>query len=268
MLVSCLGEKMGESTNLVGQVFDRLQVLSRNSVDAKCHCSCGNIVTVKIHALKSGHVRSCGCLSGEKHGLSSHRLYNTYRNMVARCTNPLDKSYPNYGGRGIKVLFTSVQDFIDKMYPSYVEGYTLDRVDVNGHYEESNCRWASVLEQHNNRRDNIYITVNGTSISLANAARLYNIKIASLRSRYLVDGDNFESLFRPIKGRVLYDELTKEPIKYDEPIVNTPRKLTTPNGVLTLKEVSKLYGITESTIHKRFLKYGDNFDSVTAPTKR
>ena len=203
--------------NEIGNKYGKLTVLSRaDSLNGramwKCLCECGTETNVRGTHLRQGNIKSCGCLVSTINGLSNHRLYNTYTHMVDRCTNTSNKDYPYYGGKGIKVLFTSLIDFIDKMYPSYVEGYTIDRIDSNKDYEYSNCRWASSIEQNSNKSNNKYITIGNSRLTVAEASRRFNIKQRTLNARYIVSGDNFKELFRPVNGRVLYDPITLEPI--------------------------------------------------------
>ena len=254
-----------------GNKYGKLLVISEASRDNtnmirwNCLCDCGNTTVTRGTSLRNGHTKSCGCIAGEKHGLTNHRLYSTYRGMISRCNNPKDRSYDNYGGRGIRVLFSSLEDFINKMDTSYKEGLTLDRLDNDGHYEISNCRWATDIEQHNNRSDNTYATIKGEKVTLADAARLYNLNVESLRSRYRVCGDNFAELFRPIRGRVLYDEATKDPVQnYTQ---SSRPSVSIKGDILSLPQVSKIYGIHESTLYKRYHKYGDDINQLLQPLK-
>ena len=126
---------------------------------------CGEEFEAQSASIKSGHTTSCGCQSkkyNNPHGLRSHRLYTTWRDMKNRCYNEKNKDYRNYGGRGIKVCerWLDVKNFIDDMYPDYKEGLSLDRVDVNGNYEPNNCRWTTDEVQSRNTRD---ICKNNTS---------------------------------------------------------------------------------------------------------
>ena len=120
-------------------------------------CKCGNTFKSMTHHIKSGRTKSCGCYKAEiktKHGLTYHRLYKTWKSMMQRCNNQGIATYKNYGGRGITVCdeWLDVRNFINDMYPSFKEGLTLDRIDVNGNYEPSNCRWADSFVQLRNTR--------------------------------------------------------------------------------------------------------------------
>ena len=86
------------------------------------------------------------------HGLSQHRLYGTWKQMKARCTNQKHNKYNLYGGRGIKICesWFNVENFINDMFPSFQEGLTLDRINPNGNYEPNNCRWATQTMQTRN----------------------------------------------------------------------------------------------------------------------
>ena len=117
---------------------------------------CGKEFEARTTHIKSGNTKSCGCLSGEKHGLTSHKFYNTWKHMVDRCTNPKIKAYKYYGGRGITVCeeWLDIKNFVDwaeRTYPN-IEGVSLDRIDADGNYEPNNCRWADASTQALNKR--------------------------------------------------------------------------------------------------------------------
>lgn len=123
--------------------------------------------------------------------------YNSYRCMHSRCYREKDQSYKYYGGRGIKVCdeWFNIENFekwVNK-HP-YFEGATLDRINTDGDYSPDNCRWATMREQDNNRRNTIIITWNGETHSLSEWSSIIGINKSTLRNRYW-RGDRGDKLF-------------------------------------------------------------------------
>lgn len=150
-------------TDLTGNVYERLSVLGYSpSVKHQLSrwvvlCKCGEKFTVYGMSLVSGKTKSCGCLQKEKaqkHGNSKHPLYKTWVSINYRCNSSNCKDYPNYGGRGIKNLFNSFEDFCESMGARPC-GYTIERLDVNDHYSPDNCTWIPNKQQVQNRRCSI-----------------------------------------------------------------------------------------------------------------
>lgn len=158
----------GRFNDLTGKKFGRLTVIKYLGASKwLCICECGNEKAISQDCLVRRGTKSCGCLQreaaarvGTRHGGSKTRLYRVWQSMKTRCTHPSHRSYKNYGGRGIKVCDEWL-DFAEFEKWALSSGYmpdapkgvcTLDRIDVDGNYEPSNCRWVSVKEQNLNKR--------------------------------------------------------------------------------------------------------------------
>ena len=124
-------------------------------------CYCGTEFESRTQHIKSGAIKSCGCYNKQvvkerfsTHGLTKHRLYSTWSNMLKRCNNENYIRYKDHGGRGIKVCdeWLDINKFIEDMYPTFKEGLTLDRIDNNLGYSKENCRWTTHSVQNSNTR--------------------------------------------------------------------------------------------------------------------
>lgn len=174
---------MKKAFDLAGQRFGRLVVEKRDYAYKKaafwiCRCDCGNHTTVQSCHLRSGATQSCGCHKKESgrdrrtvHGFSYSKLYRIWGSMKERCINPNSKPYKDYGGRGITICdewLDSFEAFRDwAMANGYRDDLTIDRIDVNGNYEPSNCQWATQKEQQNNKRNNHLLSYNGKTQTIS-----------------------------------------------------------------------------------------------------
>jgi hypothetical protein len=156
---------------LTGKKFGRWNVLNdsgkrkSNQIMWTCVCECGTIKEVYGSHLKKGQSKSCGCLRKElqierqtKHGKCFTLAYKSWASMKQRCLNTNAPKYPIYGGRGIMICerWMMFENFLADM-GERPEGMTLDRIDNEGHYEPSNCRWADIETQNNNKVRNQYM---------------------------------------------------------------------------------------------------------------
>ena len=145
---------------MIGREFGRWTVLEKKIKGRrtyfKCQCECGTIKTVEAGSLRSGGSQSCGCLAKElktKHGMSGNTTYNSWHHMLQRCNNKNNDSYKDYGGRGITVCrqWAKFESFFEDMGLKPAN-HSIDRIDNNGNYEPSNCKWSSHKEQRANTR--------------------------------------------------------------------------------------------------------------------
>lgn len=184
------------------------------SVLWECKCDCGNIKNVVARYIKSGHTKSCGCnqhpigISRNKiHGLSNTRLYSIYTGMISRCSDGNANNKKRYYDRGIRVCDewsgeNGLQNFVEWAFQNgYEDGLTIDRIDVNGNYEPSNCRWATFKEQCNNRTTSRYITCDGVTKTMAEWADSLGLKHNTLYNRLKAGWSVEDALFKPVRGR-------------------------------------------------------------------
>lgn len=188
--------------DISGQVFGRLTVIKFAYRHNNGHsvwllkCECGKEIEVLDNSFKTGRTQSCGCLHKEvitKHGMSEKvkeaskeeiGTYKSWKSMVARCNNITDKNYHNYGGRGITVdkEWLEFKNFLQDMGVRGVNE-TIERVDVNLGYNIDNCIWLDKKLQQQNKRDTIWIEVEGEKLCLAEACRRYNKSYGKVMAR-------------------------------------------------------------------------------------
>jgi hypothetical protein len=177
-----------------------------------CKCECGNESIVERNHLLDGHTTSCGCFMRELneklsrvratvHGLSGTPEYAVFSGLKSRCQNPKDPNYMDYGGRGIKTEWNSVEEFLSDMGPRPFPAATLDRKDGNGNYSKDNCRWATQLQQQNNRRNNVFYDLNGDRKTLAEWCRELGLNRNRVEGR-LRKGLEFERIATELREEV------------------------------------------------------------------
>ncbi len=184
--------------DLVGQKFGRLIVISRTDQDRwgkyrwLCQCSCGGEAITTSYCLKTGHTKSCGCLVKEgsniRHGHLKKRktspTYTAWAHIIQRCTNPKNKNYKYYGGRGIKVCqrWMKFENFLRDMGEKPAETQ-IDRTDNNKGYFADNCSWATRKQQCRNRRSNHLETYQGKTKTMIEWAEETGILYDTIRFR-------------------------------------------------------------------------------------
>lgn len=198
---------MPKLQDLTGLKFNKLTVIeldiATSTVKHKkwiCKCDCGNLTSVFGTNLKQGTTTSCGCQSSRNnarklikvnttHGLSRSKIYHIYHTMKNRCYKKSSKAYSDYGGRGIAICdkwLDSFEVFNNwAVSNGYEVGLTLERIDVNGNYEPSNCKWITQSEQSDNKRTTLYATINGETKTLKEWSAISGVKYNTLRARYV-----------------------------------------------------------------------------------
>lgn len=219
---------MAKFQDLTGQRFGRLTVIERAEngrcggkavTKWLCRCECGTEKIIEGHSLKRGRTKSCGCLNDEKreknlkpdagktHGMSGTRLYKCWRGMLDRCYGN-DAEHDSYKRRGISVCDewrNGFEAFCEwAMMNGYDDSLTLDRIDNNGNYEPSNCRWATVEQQMNNMSTNHRVTCRGETYTIAEWSKISGINASTIWIRLEKGVDAETAIFSPShKGKRL-----------------------------------------------------------------
>lgn len=187
--------------DITGQRFNSLTVTSfaycdeRGEAHWNCICDCGKQTTTTGHRLRSGKTKSCGCLQSrirkegihKSHGMTSTKLYVIWSNMKARCYNPKNTMYKNYGGRGISVCDewkNSFEDFSEwALKNGYVEGLSIERINVDDGYNPNNCTWITLKEQSLNQRRSHRLTAFGRTQTIKEWSEESGIKYDTIERR-------------------------------------------------------------------------------------
>lgn len=189
---------------LAGKRFGRATVIKQagrtkaSKVLWECRCKCGKVFITVASQLKSGHTKSCGCFKNENtsriktthgHAAKKTRTYTVWKNMNVRCLCPSQEAYKDYGLRGIKVCKrwrfgtkNAFANFLADMGEAK-KGLTIDRINNDGSYTKSNCRWVTPSENCNNKRNNRRFTMNGKTKTITQWARERGIKPSVVRER-------------------------------------------------------------------------------------
>lgn len=208
-----IGEHYGSLT-VIGIKYD----YKRKENLAVCQCECGNKTEARFDKLRTGKKKSCGCKNGIFHSQEedlnkrarqyiqfciweynkskeskyhrlireNRKLYYVWQGMLQRCTRPTHHKYPNYGGRGITVC-TEWQTF-EGFYKwavnnGYADNLSIDRIDTNGNYEPSNCRWTDQKAQQNNKRNNFFVNIDGEIYSASQWATYLGVTSETIKER-------------------------------------------------------------------------------------
>ena len=184
------GDRFGTLT-LVKELPRRVTPSGQSKRILKLRCDCGGIVVTQLQAVMTGHTQSCGCfkskaiiksnkITKKTHGLSKNPLYSHYCDMISRCYDISNSRYEDWGGRGIKVSNRwlgedGIKNFVKDMYPSYKEGLSIDRIDNEGNYSPSNCRWATLKVQARNTRRTKWIKWKNKDMKFIEACEKYGV---------------------------------------------------------------------------------------------
>lgn len=184
--------------DLKGKKYGRLLAISFNKLNHSgnsmwlCKCDCKNEKIVCGSKLLNGHTKSCGCLRSSRNGLSNTRIYHIWRLMISRCEDYKSDSYYWYGFKGIAVC-DEWHDF-DRFYQwallsGYKDNLSIDRIDSNGNYEPSNCRWISQKEQCNNVSSNHILTHQNKQYTISQFAELLGFNYWTIINRLRLGWD-------------------------------------------------------------------------------
>jgi len=270
-----------QKENLIGNKYGRWTVLDwigviKGKYIWKCKCECGTEKNIDGGCLRNGTSKSCGCYRTDvvltKHGVSKTRFYHIWQGMKQRCLQESYEAYPKYGGRGIKLCdrWKDIKKFKKDMYKSYLshckeygeKQTSIDRIDNDGNYDPSNCRWATCKEQSNNTRYNVKNQVmedlDGSSKTKKEIANKYNIKLKRLN--YLLrHGFSLKGIIKT-KGEHLKQYSYQKFLLENIDVLNnlTPRQqniIKMRYGIgfdrpHTLEEVGQEFGVTRERIRQ------------------
>ena len=212
-----------EIKDLTGLKFGNLNVIKKYGKIKgitywECKCDCGIIKLINHYSLLKGRSTSCGCLKGQKisnkkstHNKTNTKIYKLWIGIKNRCNNINSPKYKSYGGRGIKVCDEWQNDFMSFYNWTLANGYdenakygecTIERLNVNGDYEPSNCTFKNLKEQANNKTTNIFVEYNGETHTLKQWSEIFNLKYKSVVNRYHLYLDGKTLVKRVLVGQI------------------------------------------------------------------
>lgn len=157
-----------------------------------CRCQCGTLRAVRSQDLTSGNSQSCGCIQSPLQDSTRQKVktdglikssYRSFREARLRCTDPRNKRYKDWGGRGIQFRFSSFEELIKEIGVKPSPGHSIDRIDNDGHYELGNVQWSTNQEQQHNTRYNRNFTFEGKTLTLSEWSRVTSIPLSTLAMR-------------------------------------------------------------------------------------
>ena len=204
----------------IGQVFGRLTALSvgethvfpsgQKALTTNCICECGEAVMVFNVLLRNGKTRSCGCLFRDMllarittHNKTHTPEHKAWSGMKLRCYNVDRDDFKHYGKRGIKVCerwLKSFENFIADMGHRPSVKHSIDRINNDGDYEPSNCRWATKSIQANNTRANRKVTIDGKTLTISEWSKISKIPHATVRARLARGWNDRDAVWQPRKS--------------------------------------------------------------------
>lgn len=210
-----------KETKMLGVKFGRLTpILKIRHGPAKiimwvCQCECGNLSVARTQCLKRGESKSCGCLArmlardfmigrNTTHGKSRSTTYNSWASMKKRCLNKNTPNYRDYGGRGITVCerWMKFENFLADMGEKPSSIHTLERKNNNSSYCKENCCWATMLQQQNNKRSNVRMSIDGVTRTLSEWCMESGINYATFYGRVFGRGwDAKRAITQPVQTR-------------------------------------------------------------------
>lgn len=220
---------MRKHLDLTGKNYGRLTVIkqgagkrygleSRLIVTWQCQCECGNLIDTSSSGLRSGGTTSCGCLRRENlmKAITTHnktkdkttgkvtKEYRTWQNMKARCENPNNRKYALYGGRAIKICerWREFANFVEDMGYAPSDKHSIDRIDNNGNYCPSNCKWSDQKTQINNRRNTSFIEYKGERLCTSDWSARTGVPIKNIAIRIRMGWDVERALFLLPRKRI------------------------------------------------------------------